>query len=780
MSIEIGQFLIGEFFKVVKESDPVFKNFKNPLDILVFDETLPSKSTLKFVKFSTMCLELYNCAKRFTETFPKNKKTMTINPYTKLFLSSNFSSKEDFDKFIKDFTLEVVFTTHPTEVFPLSILKNLNRIEMLLEKFYAAKSPERRYRHLQALRANLTTLWLTDELYRVNPSPEDEADRLFYVFEASLWKASPCFFRRYYFEYKKCFKVSPEKYPKIKFSSWIGGDKDGNPFVTSEATYNIITKSRRKILRLILLELYCLREEILIKSSQPEFKKLYKNKTFPYKNLFIGLVEKVQDVLKNHKTNDVLELENYILKRLELAYSLLCKDGAKRIADRRLRSLIDRIKIFSLSPFKLDLRQDSQVHTQIIQELCSLTGCKNKLNIHKARALDFEKISPLGQDFFKTLKLSNDFSPNPFNCYIISMTQSVEDIKNLETLFKIAKLKKLSIVPLFETPNDVRNSTKTIKNCQKQGVKLKQVMWGYSDSTKKGGRLASAWSVYNAQVQAMKLNPNLVHFHGRGGSIARGGGSIEDSFSLMPAKLVGNHFRQTFQGEVIQDDFGLFLRAVQTLEKTLKECSINYFKTEQNLSKNLRKEIDELALKSEQCFYKKFYEDRGFLAAFTQKSPISIINKMNLGSRPSKRISKTSGVSSYRAIPWVFSWSQTRGILPVWYGLQGLELELLKLKGKSEFVANFLKSISIGIALSDSDIFYKYFENEILDVQKDLKSIKEKLFLGTRAPNSKDELVNYLHNHQINMLKKGVISPIEEEIKKITTQGIACYLGGSG
>ncbi len=780
MSTEIGQFLISEFFKIVKETDPAFKNFKNPLDLLIFDETVPSKSTLKFVKFSTMCLELYNCAKRFTETFPKNKKTMTINPYTKLFLSSNFSSKKDFDKFIEKFTLEVVFTTHPTEVFPLSILKNLNRIEMLLEKFYAAKTPERRYRHLQALKASLTTLWLTDKLYRVNPSPEDEANRLFYVFEASLWKANPYFFRRYYFEYKKRFNTAPKKYPNIKFSSWIGGDKDGNPFVTSKATYNIITKSRRKILRLILLELYCLREEVLIKSSQPEFKKLYKNTTFPYKSLFIDLVEKIQNTLKNQKTNNILGLEKYVLKRLELAYSLLCKDGGKRVADRRLRSLIDRIKAFSLSPFKLDLRQDSQVHTQIIQELCSLTGCKNKLNIQKVKTLDFKKISPLGQDFFKTLKLSSDFSPNPFNCYIISMTRSVNDIKNLETLFKIAGIKKLPIVPLFETPDDIRNSTNIIKNIQKEGIKLKQVMWGYSDSTKKGGRLASAWSVYNAQIKAMKLNPSLVHFHGRGGSIARGGGSIKDSFSLMPAKLVGNHFRQTFQGEVIQDDFGLFLRAVQTLEKTLKECCINYFKTEQILSKNIEKKINSLALKSEQKFYKKFYEDTNFSTAFAQKSPISIINKMNLGSRPAKRISNTSGVSSYRAIPWVFSWSQTRGILPVWYGLQGLELELLELKRKSKFIANFLKSISIGVALTDSNIFHKYFENKILDVQKDLRSIKEKLSLIAKSSNSNDEFVNYLHAHQIRMLKKGAASPLEEEIKKITAQGIACYLGGSG
>ncbi|MGH1467707.1 MAG: phosphoenolpyruvate carboxylase [Bdellovibrionales bacterium] len=780
MSNDIGQFLISEFFKVVKETDPTFNTFKHPEDILNFNKNEKTKDTLKFVRFSTLCLELFNCAKRFKETFPKNKKNVQVNPYTEMFLSSNFSTKEEFDNFIGNFTLEVVFTTHPTEVFPLSLLKNLNRIEMLLEKFFSTKVPETRHRYLQALRANLTTLWLTDEIYRAKPSPEDEADRLFYVFETSLWKANPYFFRRYYFEYKKRFDSSPKKYPNLKFSSWIGGDRDGNPFVTSEATYNIVTKSRRKILRLILLELYPLREEILIKSSQPELKKLYKDAAFPYKALFVDLVEHIQDTLKNHKTNDVLKLQSYVLERLKLAYTLLCKDGGKRVADRRLRSLIDRVQAFSLSPFKLDLRQDSEVHTQIIDELKELTKSKGELDVKKARKVSFEKLSPLGQDFFKTLRLSKDFSPNPFNCYIISMTRSAQDIKNLETLFTVAMVEKLPIVPLFETPDDVRNSSNIIKECKKLGVELKQVMWGYSDSTKKGGRLASAWSVYNAQIDAMKLNPDLVHFHGRGGSIARGGGSIENSFGLMPAGVVGNHFRQTFQGEVIQDDFGLFVRAVQTLEKTLKECTINYFKKEQVLSKKVRQEIDDLAHKSEMKFQKKFYNDQNFSDVFAEKSPISIISKMNLGSRPAKRSSKISGVSSYRAIPWVFSWSQTRGSLPVWYGLQGLENKLLSLKSKSRFINNFIESISIGIGLTDPHIFSQYFKNELTDVQKDLESVKSKIPAPNGSSDLKDLFVNYLHKHQIKMLEKNSVSPIEEEIEKITAQGIACYLGRSG
>lgn len=775
-----GQFLVDEFFKVVKETDSTFKKFDNPLDVLKNTKKTKHADTLKFVRFSTISLELFNCANRFTEAFPNEKRNVKLNPYTEMFLSADFKDKKDFDQFIDDFTLEVVFTTHPTEVFPLSVLKNLNRIEVLLEKFFTAKDSQKKHRVIQALRASLTTLWLTDEIYRAKPSLEDEADRLFYVFEASLWKANPYFYRRYYWEYKKRFETSPEKYPNLKFSSWIGGDRDGNPFVTAESTYRIITKSRRKILRLILLELYPMREEVLIKSTQSDLKKLYKNETFPYKALFVDLIEKIQNVLKNESTDDVLELQNIITERLQLAYSLLCKDGAKRVADRRLRSLIDRIRAFSLSPFKLDIRQDSEVHTQIIDELKKLTGCKNELSVSKAKKVKFENLSSLGQDLFKTLKLIKDFSPNPFNCYIISMTRSVQDLKNVETLFKIANVESLPIVPLFETPDDVRNSSSIITECQNDGFPLTQVMWGYSDSTKKGGRLASAWSVYNAQVEAMKINPDLVHFHGRGGSIARGGGSIENSFSLMPAKVVGNHFRQTFQGEVIQDDFGLFIRAIQTLEKTLKECALNYFKKEQVLDEKIRSEINDIAKISEEQFKEKFYNTPSFSKVFADKSPISIINKMNLGSRPAKRTSATAGVSSYRAIPWVFSWSQTRGLLPVWYGLQGLEQRLLKVKRESIFISSFLDAISIGVNLIDVAVFKKYFQNDFPDVHKDLKSIKKAFSTTKHSSHTQDAFVKYLHERQIDLLQKKSITLIEEDIEKITAQGIASYLGRSG
>lgn len=777
---DIGQFLVDEFFKVVKETDSLFEQFQSPADVLKKSHHSNEQDNLKFVRFSTISLELFNCADRYTAAFPETKKEVNVSPYTEMFYSSNFTKKEDFDAFIDNFTLEVVFTAHPTEVFPLSVLKNLNRVETLLEKFHTSKSPEQRHRYLQALRANLTTLWLTDEIYRSKPSPENEADRMLYVFEASLWKANPSFFRRYYWEYKKRFNESPKKYPNLKFSSWVGGDRDGNPFVTAESTYKIITKSRRKILRLILTELYPLREEILIKSSQEELAKLYPNAFFPYKALFVDLITQIKDTLIQNKTDDVLELQVYVLEKLRLAYSLLCKDGAKRIADRRLRSLIDRIQAFSLSPFKLDLRQDSEIHSQILEELKKLTGCKGVLNTQKARKVKFEKLSDLGQDFFKTLKFAKEFSPNPFNCYVISMTRSVQDIKNLETLFKVAGVEQLPIVPLFETPDDVRNSANIIKGCEKDGVKLTQVMWGYSDSTKKGGRLASAWSVYNAQIEAMKINPKLIHFHGRGGSIARGGGSIENSFGLMPAGVVGNHFRQTFQGEVIQDDFGLFVRAVQTLEKTLKECCLNFFKEEQELSKNIRKEINLLAEASEKKFQEKFYNDPSFSEAFAEKSPISIINKMNLGSRPAKRASKKTGVSSYRAIPWVFSWSQTRGLLPVWYGLQGLEKSLLKLKTKSQFINNFIESISIGIGLTEPKIFKQYFKTELEDIHTDLINIKRNIPHPKETTGLKKDFANYLHRHQVYMLEKKTLSEVEEEIEKITAQGIASFLGRSG
>jgi len=781
-SKNLGAFLVEQLFSTVKETDSFLNKCKSPEDITNPKNKWSQEEQLKVVRFCTLSLELYNCAERFFQTFPSKRETPKIKPYTELFLSGDFN-KNEFDDFMKKFKLEVVFTAHPTEVFPLSVQKNLNRIEMLVQKFVSAKSADRQYRYIQALKASFTTLWLTDEIYRSKPTPEDEADRLFYVFEASLWKASPYFYRRYYNEYKKKFGEAPLNYPNLKFSSWVGGDRDGNPFVTFNSTYNIITKSRRKILRLILLELYPLRDETLIKSSQEKLKSVYKGETFPYRALFEEIVREIKKTLREKKTDDVADLQKLVLEKLSFAYDMLCKDGAKRVADRRLRSLIDRIKAFSLSPLKLDLRQDSEIHTEIIEELKKLTNCKEKDNdelcLEEVKKLPFEKLSPLGQDFFKTMSLAKSLSPNPFNCYIISMTRSVQDLKNLETLLKIAGVKDLPIVPLFETPDDIRNASSIIKGAKKESIKLSQIMWGYSDSTKKGGRLASAWNVFKAQKEALKINPNLIHFHGRGGSIARGGGDIDNVFGVMPAGLVGHHFRQTYQGEVIQDEFGLYIRAVGTLEKILKESVNNHFKKDDSSSPEVTKTLDELSNKSEKLFYQKFYIEEAFSKAFAENSPIRIINKLNLGSRPAKRASKKAGVS-YRAIPWVFSWAQTRGALPVWFGLQGLEKKLLSIKNKSAFTRAFVSSVKQGLYLTDVDVFKNYFGNSLKQEAVDLELLKtnfqiEKMELGLRS-----SYVNYLHKTQCALIKKTTPTALEEDIEKITAQGIASFLGRSG
>jgi|GEM_PF-4109619 len=777
-SKNLGAFLVGELFSTVKEIDPFLARLKSPKNISDPGHKWKTEEKAKAVRFCTLSLELYNCAERFFQTFPSKTESPKIKPYTEMFLSGEFS-KEDFDAFMKQFKLEVVFTAHPTEVFPLSVQKNLNRIEMLIEKYASSKSADRQYRYIQALKASFTTLWLTDEIYRIKPTPEDEADRLFYVFESSLWKASPYFYRRYYIEYKKKYGTAPKTYPNLKFSSWVGGDRDGNPFVTSDSTYKIITKSRRKILRLILLELYPLRDETLIKSNQKKLKAMYKGEVFPYRALFEELVLKIKETLLDKATDDVSELQDFIVSKLKFAHEMLCRDGAKRVADRRLRSLMDRIRAFSLSPLKLDLRQDSEVHTAVIDELKKLSGCKDELCLKKVKKIPFEKLSPLGQDFFKTMSLGKALNPRPFNCYIISMTRTVQDIKNLEMLLEISGVKNLPIVPLFETPDDIRNASHIIKEAKSKGIKLTQVMWGYSDSTKKGGRLASAWNVFKAQKDAQTLSPKLTHFHGRGGSIARGGGDVKNVFGVMPPQLVGHHFRQTYQGEVIQDEFGLYLRAINTLENILKESANNYFKKDDSPSKELSAQLDVLSDKSEHSFYQKFYKDESFSKAFEKSSPISIINKMNLGSRPAKRASKKTGVS-YRAIPWVFSWAQTRGALPVWYGLQGLEAELLTLKNKSLFTKSFVDSVRQGLNLTDSKVFKAYFGKSLKDEAKELEQVKQNLKIPETTGGLRQSYVDFLHKTQIELMKKSKLTALEDDMEKISAQGIASFLGRSG
>ena len=749
----LGRFLCDELFKVVKESDPFFKKFNEIDQLLISNGPFSDQEELKIARFFTLSLELYNCADRFCNSYTKETHK-TLEGFSEMFLSTYFSKKE-FDAFVKDFCLDFVFTAHPTEVFPLAILKTLNQLEVIIDKLYRSKDPEGRHRMGQNLRSKLTALWLTDEINRDKPSPRDEAKRLFYIFETSLWKATPYFFRRYYWEYKKHFEIPPLYYPKLKFSSWIGGDRDGNPFVTAESTEEIIRITRRKTMRLVMRELYKLREELLIKSNHATF---YKKSYFPYKSLIQEMINDLGKHLSTRSEHNVEDLEQSLKDRLEVIYNTLCKDKAKRIADRRVRSLIDRLNTFGLSPFNLDLRQDSEVHEKMLKEL--------KAN---------KSLSDLSQDILDTLELAKTIKPCPFNEYIISMTRSEKDIKNLQEIFDVVGV-NLDIVPLFETPVDIRNSLSTLK---KSKIPIKQVMWGYSDSTKKGGRLASAWSIYKAQENVLESFPKITHFHGRGGSIARGGGPPKHVFQLLPAELSKRLFRQTFQGEVLQDDFGLRARATKTFEEYFVFSCINAF-DKKTMDKRLRKKLDSLSEQSESIFKEGFYNTDEINNAFDSHSPIDIISRLNLGSRPSKRSSKKLGVS-YRAIPWVFSWAQTGGSLPIWYGLQGIAKELWSLKNKNSFTQSLIALIQFGLKRTNEKTFRLYFKNQLKSQTSNLSEVKKAFEIrGTSKTQLQEDIVFKLHKRQIQLLHQKEKNKLESECEKVVIKGIASYLGKSG
>ena len=387
------------------------------------------------------------------------------------------------------------------------------------------------------------------------------------------------------------------------------------------------------------------------------------------------------------------------------------------------------------------------------------------------------------------------------------MTRSEQDIKNLKEIFDLVKV-DLDIVPLFETPIDIRNSLETLK--KSKGL-VNQVMWGYSDSTKKGGRLASAWSIYKAQENVLKNFPEITHFHGRGGSIARGGGPPEHVFQLLPGGLSKNLFRQTFQGEVLQDDFGLRTRATKTLEEYFVFSCINAF-DKKTISKDLRKKLNSLSEQSESIFKEGFYNadaDANTSAdadadantstdadtdtntstdadtdkinkAFDSHSPIDIISTLNLGSRPSKRSSKKLGLS-YRAIPWVFAWAQTGGSLPIWYGLQGIAKEFWSLKNKSSFTQSLIALMRSGLSRTNEKVFKLYFKDQLESEILSLSEVK-KIFeiRGTSKTQLQEDIVFRLHERQVQLLHQKEKTELESECEKVVTKGIASYLGKSG
>ncbi len=606
--------------------------------------------------------------------------------------------------------VELVFTAHPTEVTRRTLQQKQNRVASVLElRDRPELTPREREQAREALRREILSIWQTDEIRRARPTPEDEARSGFAVVEGVLWDLVPDFLRELSDALEEhTGRRLPYRTAPIRFGSWMGGDRDGNPNVTPEVTRRVCLLSRWMAADLYYREVDALRAELSETVCTEEVRKVVGDAPEPYRELLRGVRrrldrtrEHLEEVLRGEtlKREQIYWEEQELWEPLELCDRSLRDSGLARIADGRLLDLLRRLACFGLTLMRLDLRQESTRHTETLDAITRYLELGSYASWPEEKRLEFlveelqsrrpliprnvEFEAPV-QDVLDTLQRAAQIGEDSFGAYVISMAESASDVLAVELLIQEAFTEPaLRVVPLFETIDDLHNCGDVLRQLlqidwYRERIEGRQeVMIGYSDSAKDGGRLAAAWELYKGQEQIVaaceEFGVRATLFHGRGGSVGRGGGPTYLAILSQPPGSVDGGLRVTEQGEMVQAKFGLAGIAHRTLElyttATLRATLI----PPAGPREEWRKVMDELADVARQAYRGVVRGDERFVEYFRRATPEVELGGLNIGSRPARRRAG-GGLETLRAIPWVFAWTQIRLLLPSWLGTgEGLQ-----------------------------------------------------------------------------------------------------------
>ena len=609
--------------------------------------------------------------------------------------------------------VELVFTAHPTEVARRSLVQKFNRIEQALRRQDRPDLvPDERRATEEWLRREVATFWNTLELRSDQPTPQHEARSGLLVFEQSLWHDLPRLLRTLDETLGEvCGRGLPWDAVPIRFGSWMGGDRDGNPNVTPAVTREACLSARWIAATLYREELDALYQELSVTSANEELRERVGESDMPYRALLRGLrarMEATIDHLGARIRGDAPREEGAgstrpfthreeLLDPLTLCYRSLHETGLGILAQGRLLDLLRRLACFGLNLVRLDIRQEAAKHTAALDALTRALGLGAYGEWPEPRRMEFllgelknpRPLVPFGftadpvvDDVLDTFALLAELHPEDLGAYVISMASAPSDVLAVALLQHAYQIKPpLRIVPLFETlgPLDSAGDIMRVlleipwyrEFISREGRgPCQEVMIGYSDSTKEVGRLASAWAIYQAQERLVAVTGEqkvrLTLFHGRGGTVGRGGGPTAMAVRSQPPGSVNGALRVTEQGEMIQANFGFPGLAYRNLELYLTST------LEASLSSGVaprpewRALMDELSLEARTA-YQEFLARPGFVDFFRRVTPEPELGALKVGSRPARR-SADGGLETLRAIPWVFAWTQVRLMLPAWLG----------------------------------------------------------------------------------------------------------------
>ena len=682
---------------------------------------------------------------------------------------------QQLEEWISELMVRPVFTAHPTEAARRSILNKLGEVAKLLDQDLDPRQTER-------LAETVDLLWQTDELRLDRPEPLDEAMNALYYLDDLARNTVPEVLNDFARELRRLDIELPVQARPLTFGTWIGGDRDGNPNITAQVTEDAVILQVGHAIRTTIAAMDQLRQMLSVSTriagatpelsasvdrdlkNIPEFEErfLRLNQQEPYRLKATAIVHRLAFTRNRHAVGgphvpgrDYANSAELIADLTLMRDSLFAHRG-ELIATGLLERTIRSIAAFGLTHATLDIREHSDAHHNLLKQVLP-AGYSELSHTEKFPILIKElgstavikaaDLDAAGQKTFDTFKAIDDligrFGPEVIETYIVSMTKGADDLIAAVVIGKAAglvdldkKVAKIGFAPLLETVAELRAageilekllSDPTYRALVKLRGDVQEVMLGYSDSNKDAGIATSQWEIHRAQRTlrdvAMKNGVTLRLFHGRGGSVGRGGGPTYDALVALPWGSVDGQIKMTEQGEVISDKYALPALARENVELTLAaslEATI--------LNRGPRQSAGDLAqwnecmnLISDSSFarYRTLIDHPDLPAYFYASTPVEQLGNLFLGSRPSRRPDAAGGLDSLRAIPWVFGWTQSRQIVPGWYGVgSGLKAareagktdELKKMLTDWHFFRTFISNVEMTLAKTDLVTAKRYVE----------------------------------------------------------------------
>jgi phosphoenolpyruvate carboxylase len=719
----------------------------------------------------SVCFQLFNIAEEI-------HRTTKHDPFETL---ASLVKENSAGLRLASITIEPVLTAHPTEAKRVTVLEHHRDLLALAERaVIEGNLLEGSLR--ESVKLVIERLWRTGEIFLEKPDVPSEVRNVSYY----LGQIFPNALARIDEPLRQLLTNKDQRepnqliaaFPRITFSSWVGGDRDGHPLVTANTTGDVLLSLRVRALELLRESftglLRCLSFSIPIDQAPSCLKERLKQ--FADER---GLAA-AQTILDRNKGESFRQFLGFVLakipppdpkepilpfhyrRRLELLEDLnvlkaaLLEINARREIEGDLFRIERLVSCFGFSIARLDLRQNSSVHERAFREIAG--NSLEPLNRHSiCQALDStEPVSvpafndpEVAETFMAMARVARhlrSFGEEGVENYIVSMTRSLEDLLCAYYLLSLAGANAstpsgsaglLRVVPLFETVEDLRRAPAILEglfsipfvkrtlhyHAERSGraVMQQQVMVGYSDSNKDSGILASRWEIRQAQIRmsdvARKAGVEIVFFHGRGGTIARGGGPDADFLLALPEEN-GPYLRLTVQGERIEQKFGSAAAAARTLQEMITGMILNRNYSSGTCLPELSKVWEQLAAESRRCYHALISEP-AFAPFFSAATPIDAIEQCSIGSRPTRRTKGPRSIQNLRAIPWVFAWSQSRFNIPGWFGAgcalkslrtdRFLEYELLRHNlSRDPFSRQVLLSVATALVYTDPEVMRRY------------------------------------------------------------------------